>query len=159
MSKYPNNKYWDHKFDAPVTLFTQSEWDEAEEGGFITAEHVFERSQRMLLHAMGVEGPAAYDEEGFFLALVADSTSEELGIKLVVHSNDHDPPHCHVKFQGRLVDDFRIDLITGDFLNDPPVEIRSKDLKKMKTVFVKHREILIEFWDKRNQEGATAINP
>lgn len=156
MSKYPNNPYWDHELDVPFTLFAQGDWDEAEEGGFITVEHVLERAERMLLHALGTKGPAAYDEEGFFLSLVSDSTPEEFGIKLVVHSNDHDPPHCHVKFQGILYDKLRIDLTTGEFLDDPPPGIRGKDMKQMKAVFVKYEDKLVGFWEKRAHEGATS---
>lgn len=83
----------------PVMLFAQGDWDDAEKGGFITAEHVLERAQRILLHTFGIEEPAVYDEDGFFISLVSDSTPEEFGIKMVVHSHDHDPPHCHVNFR------------------------------------------------------------
>lgn len=159
MSKYPNNPFWDHELDIPVTLYGQGDWDEAEEGGFITAEHALERAERMLLHALAPGGPAAYDEEGFFRSLLSDSTREEFGIKLVVHSNDHDPPHCHVKFHGVLYDKLRIDLTTGEFLDDPPDGIRGKDLKQMKEVFTKYEDQMTGFWDKRFYEGPTNDAP
>ena len=43
---------------------------------------------------------------------------EYRGIKFVVHPNDHNPPHVHVKLSSGA--ECRINLESGDFMDTPP---------------------------------------
>lgn len=145
MSKHPGNPFWDHEQDVPITLFTQADWDEAEAGGFITADHVLDRFGRMLEHALGNGNPnAAFDEEGFFISLVAKGIKQD-GITLTVNTDDHNPPHCHVLVKGEPGKKLRIDLSTGEFMDDVPKKIQPQK-KRIKAMFAKNQDALSEIW-------------
>ena len=62
--------------------------------------------------------------------------------KLTVHTGNEDPPpHVHVGFEGREV---RINLYDLKPLDDP----RSRVPRQLMEAVKKHREELIEWWDK-----------
>lgn len=68
-------------------------------------------------------------------------------LQVIIYSNDHDPPHFHVKTKDRRIDaKFKIEnceLISGD--------IRSKDLKKIKAFHnnIKGKMVLEAIWNKK----------
>lgn len=62
---------------ARQTLYTRADWDRAVAAGTLTAEDVLARLTRIAVHEFGTEGPAAYDEDGFFLALTAEGLRVE----------------------------------------------------------------------------------
>lgn len=50
------------------------------------------------------------------------------GVKFVVNANDHVPPHVHVRLNDGS--EYRINLISGDFMDGtPPSGIRKKIMK------------------------------
>jgi len=75
------------------------------------------------------------------------ATIEDL--QVIVYSNDHNPPHFHVKTKNLNINaKFKIEdceLISG--------EIGSKDLKKIKAFYLspKGKMVLELIWNKRNQ--------
>lgn len=100
----------------------------------------------MLEHALGNENPnAAFDEEGFFISLVAAGKKHD-GITLQVNTNDHNPPHCHVLVKGEPGKKLRIDLTTGEFMDDVPKKIKTQT-KRIKALFVENQDALSELWD------------
>lgn len=76
------------------------------------------------------------------------ATIEDL--QVIIYSDDHDPPHFHVKSKNLKIDaKFKIEnceLIRG--------KIRSKDLKKIRAFHLsrKGKEVLQLIWNKRNQK-------
>lgn len=145
MSKYPDNPYWDQKRDVPETPYAQGDWDDAEEGGFLTAEHVIERLERMITHALGLEPEAAaYDDEGFFLSLVGAGKRQD-DITLNVNTLDHNPPHCHVDVKGENHKKPRINLETGEFMDEIPKKLQPKR-KKIEKMFQRYSDPLMTLW-------------
>ncbi len=75
------------------------------------------------------------------------ATIEDL--QVIIFSNDHNPPHFHVKTKNLQIDaKFKIEdceLISG--------EISSKDLKKIKAFYLspKGKMVLELIWNKKNQ--------
>ncbi|MBS7788317.1 DUF4160 domain-containing protein [Flavobacterium sp. CYK-55] len=69
-------------------------------------------------------------------------------LQVIIYSNDHNPPHFHVKTKNLNIDaKFRIEdceLISG--------EISSKDLKKIKAFYLspKGKKVLEMIWSKKN---------
>jgi hypothetical protein len=63
------------------------------------------------------------------LALPAIETVTPVGWgKFVVHSKDHSPPHVHVRLNDRS--EYRIDLISGEFMDSAPAPgMRRKIMK------------------------------
>ncbi|MEJ7738113.1 MAG: DUF4160 domain-containing protein [Chitinophagaceae bacterium] len=70
-------------------------------------------------------------------------------LEVVIHSNDHNPPHFHVRSN-----DFKIDakfsIETGEYLSG---EIGSKDLKRIKAYYKspKTKIVMEKIWNKRTQ--------
>jgi hypothetical protein len=70
-------------------------------------------------------------------------------LQVIIHSNDHDPPHFHVRTKNLKIDaKFKIEdceLISG--------EIGSKELKKIKAFYLspKGKIILDKIWNKKKQ--------
>ncbi|MFN6075782.1 MAG: DUF4160 domain-containing protein [Fluviicola sp.] len=68
-------------------------------------------------------------------------------LQVIIYSNDHNPPHFHVKTKNLQIDDkFKIEdceLISG--------EISSKNLKKIKAFYIspKGKIVLESIWNKR----------
>lgn len=89
----------------------------------------------------------------FHLKDVNSATKERVAtiedLKVIIYSNDHNPPHFHVKTKNLNIDaKFKIEdceLISG--------EIGSKDLKKIKAFYLspKGKMVLELVWNKRNQ--------
>lgn len=69
-------------------------------------------------------------------------------LQVIIYSNDHKPPHFHVKTNNRGIDaKFKIEdceLISG--------EISAKDLKKIRAFYLgpKGKIVLSNIWNKRN---------
>lgn len=70
-------------------------------------------------------------------------------LQVIIYSNDHNPPHFHVKTKNLNIDaKFKIDdceLISG--------EISTKNLKKIRAFYLspKGKMVLDLIWNKRNQ--------
>ena len=70
-------------------------------------------------------------------------------LQIIIYSNDHNPPHFHVKTKNLKIDaKFRIEdceLISG--------EISSKDLRKIKAFYLspKGKIVLEMIWNKKKQ--------
>lgn len=96
--------------EAARQIFTRADWDDAVAAGTLTSYDVLARLTRIAVREFGTEGPAAYDEEGFFLALTTEGLRMECGATLRVHTNDHPPPHVHVERPGQV--DIKINLET-----------------------------------------------
>ncbi|MEX0769878.1 MAG: DUF4160 domain-containing protein [Balneolaceae bacterium] len=62
------------------------------------------------------------------------------GIEVRIHNVDHPPPHCHA-FTGNK--DIRINLLTLEVMNPPPVSIPAKLNKAIKN----EREELLKAWE------------
>ena len=58
----------------------------------------------------------------------------------VVYTNDHPPPHVHVKFGGQEV---RISLDNGEFMDEPPRHKRRPILD----AYARHVEVIRQMWD------------
>ena len=132
-------------------IFTRADWDREKAAGRLTAQHVAERMQRMLEHELGdpdAPAAAAYDEDGFFISLTAASVAVVDGVKLWICTEDHPPPHVHIKRPGvkDRVDDIKINLETGEARRPLPDGVRSKHLKKVKELVVEHHEDLCSTW-------------
>ncbi len=70
------------------------------------------------------------------------------GVKIEMYSNDHNPPHFHVKTNcGRINATFKLDdcsLLTGDISRD--------DLKRVKYFFDTNKEKLQSFWNEKTSK-------
>ena len=100
----------------------------------------------MAVHEFGVEGPAASDEDGFFVSLTAEGLQLEGGVTLRVHTNDHPPPHVHVQRPGEP--DIRINLESGDLLQPVPAGTSAKKLRKFQEVVQESHALLSSWWEK-----------
>ncbi len=81
-------------------ILTQADWDREEAAGRLTAEQIADRLWRMAMHEFadpGEPAAAAFDEAGFLLSLTAASVAVVDGIKLWICTEDHPPPHVHIK--------------------------------------------------------------
>jgi hypothetical protein len=112
----------------------------------LTGRDVLDRLLRIAVHECGEEGPAAYDEDGFFLSLIAEGIKLEGGISLVVHTNDHLPPHVHVQRPGEK--DIRLSLEDGSLLDDLPQGVSARKVRHMQQLAAEHGGILQAWWDK-----------
>ncbi|TDU84011.1 uncharacterized protein DUF4160 [Kribbella voronezhensis] len=128
------------------TLYTRADWDRADARSELTGQDVLDRLSRMAVHEFGEEGPAAYDEDGFFLSLIAEGLKLEGGISLVVHMNDHQPPHVHVKRPGE--NDIRLGLADGSLLDDLPPGASARKIRHMQQLVAEHGALLQTWWDK-----------
>lgn len=132
-------------------ILTQADWDREETAGRLTAQHIAERLWRIAEFEFGdrdAQDAAGYDEDGFFMSLNAASVAVVDGVKLWICTEDHPPPHVHIKRPGvrDRVDDIKIDLETGEERLPLPEGVRSKQLKKFKTLVSKYHEALCDTW-------------
>ena len=70
------------------------------------------------------------------------------GIQVLIYSNDHNPPHFHVKsLDNRVNAKFKIE--NGEFISG---EISSKDLKRIELFYndIKTKMWMERIWNKRN---------
>lgn len=94
------------------------------------------------------------DDEGLktHLKFANTATKERVetieDLQIIIYSNDHNPPHFHVKTKNGNIDTkFKIEdceLISGD--------ISAKDLKKIRAFYLspKGKIVLAAIWNKRN---------
>ncbi|HNU47549.1 MAG TPA: DUF4160 domain-containing protein [Bacteroidia bacterium] len=70
-------------------------------------------------------------------------------LEVLIYSNDHNPPHFHVKAKGKNID-AKFLIETGEFMKG---EIDSKNLKRIKAYYMspKTKIIMQLIWDKRLQ--------
>lgn len=132
-------------------ILTQSDWDREKAAGRLTAQHIAERLWRMVEFEFGdPDAPAAagYDEEGFFISLTAASVATIDGVKLWICTEDHPPPHVHIKRPGvrDRLDDIKINLETGEERLPLPDGVKSKQLKNFKALVVEYHEVLCSTW-------------
>lgn len=149
MSRHPDNPWWSQESDAPITVTTREQWDEAEANGHITPEHVLLRLEAMLRVAVGepTDGGAAYDEDGFVRALVAAGWAGE-GWRVQLHPNDHEPPHVHFWDKGDPRRQIRLDISTGQPLEGETVApaVRKK-LGKATHFIQSNHDLLMSHWN------------
>lgn len=62
------------------------------------------------------------------------------GIQVKIHNVDHPPPHCHAYIDHK---DVRINLLTQEIMNPPPVTIPAK----LNKAFKEELEELLEAWE------------
>lgn len=81
--------------------------------------------------------------------LIKKERVEKIGdLEIIIYTNDHNPPHFHVKTKERNVD-AKFLIETGEYLSG---EIDSKNLKKIKAFYLSPKaKILMEIWNKRLQ--------
>jgi len=133
---------------ARQTFYTRADWDRAVAAGTLTAEDVLARLTRIAVHEFGTEGPAAYDEDGFFLALTAEGLRVEGGVTLRVPTNDHPPPHVHVQRPGLA--DIKISLETGEPIEPVPTDASAKKLRGLQAAVRENRSQLVDWWEKNH---------
>ncbi|NKR92253.1 DUF4160 domain-containing protein [Rhodococcus hoagii] len=150
MRKHPDNPLWDHERDLPIMIYTRLEWEEAAESGHLTAEHVLQRLKNIADHVFENEGAAAFNEDGFVAALIAEGLSLPNGVKLHVYPKDHPPPHVHVEVRAQPGAKIRVSLVTGEYLDEIPAGIKSKQLKNFQAEIVKHYDLLESWWEKNH---------
>ncbi len=70
-------------------------------------------------------------------------------LEIIIYTNDHNPPHFHVRTKERNVD-AKFSIETGEYLSG---EIDSKNLKRIKAFYLSPKtKILLEIiWNKRLQ--------
>lgn len=146
MSKYPGNPYWNQTEDVPVAIFMKSDWDEAESLGFIVPEHVFSRLGNIAIREFGQEGPAAYDEDGFYLSLVAAGLEIAGGVRLVVHTNDHPPAHVHIEAKSIPGLRLRLRLDNAEPL-DPIPDGWAKKTRRIQLALRENHQLLSGWWE------------
>ncbi|REG91120.1 DUF4160 domain-containing protein [Flavobacterium aquicola] len=70
------------------------------------------------------------------------------GMQVIIYSNDHNPPHFHVKTNDNRVNaKFKIE--NGEFLSG---EISTKDLKRIELFYndIKTKILMEKIWSKKN---------
>ena len=63
------------------------------------------------------------------------------GLRLVIYPNDHNPPHVHIRLSNG--EECRINLLTGDFMDDPPRGLRRTIMR----AYVENIEAVWSAWD------------
>lgn len=146
MSKYPDNPLWCQNHDQPYAILSQRDWDDAATAGHLTPEHVLARLRNALEFEFGRGAEMGFRADGFYNALVADATQHEGGITVVLHPNDHPPPHVHVRFRSDPNLDLRMSIETGELLdNNAPVGW-SKRIRKATRIILDQTDLLMERW-------------
>lgn len=64
------------------------------------------------------------------------------GMRFVIRSNDHAPPHAHIEMSNG--EEWRIDLLSGEFIDQPPARVRKIITRRYRD---KAEELLAE-WEK-----------
>lgn len=138
-------------------IWTRVDWDRAVQEGWLARDDVEARLYRLAVRDLGVSASAGYDEDGFFLALVADGKDVEGIGRFIVYSNDHDPPHVHVKPYGSDVD-LKFSLETGDLLGEQPRGVTSKQVKNMRAALREIHAELGAWWEKAQGEPVAPLD-
>ena len=63
------------------------------------------------------------------------------GISFVIHSNDHLPPHVHVKLSDGS--ECRINLVSGEFMDAAPAGMKKKIMKS----YIENLEAIWATWE------------
>jgi Domain of unknown function (DUF4160) len=148
MSRYPDNPWWCHEHDSPIMIPTRSEWDEAAGSGQVTPEHVMLRLKNIADHAFNNQTVAGFDEDGFVISLIAEGMALAGGVTLQVYANDHPPPHVHIKLRAHRDAKIRINLETGEFLDDGlPRGLTRKKMKGFQAAVRENRKVLAGWWE------------
>jgi hypothetical protein len=128
-------------------VYTRADWEEAVADGWLTRNHVEARLHNLAVRDFGELGPVGYDDEGFITSLVAEGmTVEKIG-HFSVHTDDHDPPHVHVRPFGSQIN-LRFSLETGELLDELPPGVKSKRLKAIKAALIENRDRFGRWWKK-----------
>lgn len=152
MSRYPGNPWWHHQLDIPITIMSRSEWDEAAAAGHVTPEHVMRRLKNIADHAFDNQTVMGFDEDGFVVSLIAEGLALAGGVTLRVYPNDHPPPHVHIEVRSRPNARIRINLATGEFLDDAPRGLPRKKLKGFQAAVRENHEVLATWWESYHGE-------
>jgi len=155
MSRYPGNPWWCQVHDTPRAILTQFEWEEASEAGHLTLEHVLARLEFMLEWEIGNGSALGLDEEGFFRALTADRWQVEGALSVVMRSHDHPPPHVHVYVRGDRHRKLRINIETGELMDDRVPDGWARKLKRASEFVMQNRSLLLEAWSARDPVPAS----
>ncbi|HMJ77436.1 MAG TPA: DUF4160 domain-containing protein [Iamia sp.] len=145
MSRYEGNPLWNQRSGQPFTIISPAAWDEAIVSGHLTAEHVLERLGNAIDFELGQGSDAGFNSEGFLDALVADSTRHEGGISVVLHPNDHPPPHVHIKFRSDPSLRLRMAIETGELLDEVPAGW-TRRLRKAAEIVRDESDLLMKRW-------------
>lgn len=129
-------------------IMTRAQWDEATAAGHVTPEHVMLRLRNIADHIFGVESGIGYDEDGFVIGLTSAGLALQGGVILRVFPNDHAPPHVHIEVSSHPHAKIRINLATGDLLDDPPRGLPTKKLKRIQALVHENRAALATSWEK-----------
>lgn len=152
MSKYLGNPRWCQEHDQPIAIMTRADWDKAAALGQLTPEHVFQRLHNIAVHAMGEEGAAGFDDEGFMVSLTAAGVALECGVTLRVFPNDHPPPHVHIELKSHPGSKLRVRLDTGEYMDDPPKGLNTKKLKGFSAAIAESHPVLAAWWEEYHGE-------
>ena len=134
-------------------IYTRSDWDRVVTQGELTPDDVEARLHRIAVREFGELGPAGYDEEGFFTSLTAEGLRLEGGVTLFVHTNDHPPPHVHVRRRGH--EDVKINLETGAVEGKLPSDVRQKQLNGFRSAVSESFGILGAWWERYHGDPVT----
>jgi len=157
MSKHPDNPYWCQNHDGPIVIHSREEWEKAKAAGHLTPEHALVRLSNVAFHYFGKGGSIGYDDEGFVFSMVAASIEVEGGIKLIVNTRDHPPPHVHIKLTALPQAKLRIRLDTGEHLGPLPRGITAKQFRSLRAVVVENSAQLTEWWEKYHGDPVLAF--
>ncbi|MFP4512466.1 MAG: DUF4160 domain-containing protein [Acidimicrobiales bacterium] len=155
MTKYPNNPLWCQRHDRPYAILTRRDWDDAVASGHLTTEHVLVRVENALDYEFGRGAELGLDEDGFYRALVADGSHHEGGISIVLHPNDHPPPHVHIRFRSDPSIDLRMSIETGELLDGTAPPGWAKRVRKATGIVRGQSELLMTRW----AEMQAAVQP
>lgn len=141
-------------------IFTRADWDRALAEGWLTPQHVVDRLLRIALRDMGAVEAASFDEEGFFLSLIAEGRYVEGIGWFHVYTNDHDPPHVHVVPVGMdKTVSVKLSLEDGRELEDRPKGVSSKQLKNIQSALRRIHDELGAWWEKSMGEPVAWSGP
>ena len=146
MSRYPNNPYWHHASDRPISIDSQEKWDRAAADGDLTAEHVLNRLEAILEFEFGNGAEMGYDENGFLISLVSVGLTVEGGVKFYVYPNDHPPPHTHIVLKADPAFEMRLRLDNAEPMDEHVPDGWAKKIKRWQTLVLKHNSVLMEWW-------------
>ena len=143
----------DHPTGPDRQIFTRADWDRAVDEGWLTPQHVIDRLYRIAIRDMGATEAAAFDEDGFFLSLTAESRFVEAIGWFRVYTNDHDPPHVHIVPVGmdKKVS-VKLSLEDGRELEERPDGVSSKQIKNMQSALSRIHDDLGAWWEKNMGE-------
>ena len=87
------------------------------------------------------------DEDGFLRALTADRWQVAGSLSVVMHSNDHPPPHVHVDVKGEWHRKLRINIETGELMDHGLPDGWSRKLRRATAFVASNRVVLLEAWN------------